>query len=102
MGFSTLSLRAVDEGKSDEIWYTAESFTEPEKLYKFSLDDMVKPGFELPVALKSCPQQFNGDGMECEQRWSISADGTEVPYFVIGKVVVAFGMGVGLFIFEGC
>ena len=89
LGFCTLSLRAVDERNSDEIWYTAESFTEPEKLWKVSLADMVKPTFALGPHLKSCPEQFDGTNLQCEQRWATSDDGTEVPYFLIGKNVTA-------------
>jgi prolyl oligopeptidase len=38
-----------------------------------------------PELLKSRVAQFNSSGMQAEQRFATSADGTEVPYFVIGS-----------------
>ena len=67
---------------ADECWDAAlfnyESFLQPDTLYA------VERGVE-PEAVQSLPDRFNPEGYVTEQKFATSADGTQVPYFVIRK-----------------
>lgn len=64
------------DSSSDEFFFKLQSFLIPESLYSF------KNTFQK---IKSLPQRFNSSDMEFSQRWSQSADGTKIPYFLVGK-----------------
>ncbi|KAA0076580.1 prolyl oligopeptidase family serine peptidase [Tardiphaga sp. P9-11] len=48
-------------------------------------------GQSAPEPLKSSPRNFDPDGIEVQQRHSVAADGTKIPYFLIGKNLSAGG-----------
>lgn len=85
--FDSLSISAVDDDFLDDIWVTASSFTEPPTLYRGNVAKLIN--HDYGVKLKSTPQFFNNDGVEVEQHWVVSKDGTKVPYFVVGKHIQA-------------
>ena len=83
--FDTLYIRAVDRYRSDDAFITVESFTKPSTLnYNDKIDDIVV-GQSYGIELKKQPSFFQANGIEAEQRWVISKDGTRIPYFLIGK-----------------
>ncbi|MDH3295219.1 MAG: prolyl oligopeptidase family serine peptidase, partial [Acidimicrobiia bacterium] len=53
-------------------------FLTPPSLLAFTTDDL------QPRTLKSQPARFDAGGLVAEQRFTTSADGTQVPYFVVG------------------
>ena len=64
---------------SNELYASYESFLVPTTLYSYS------GGKHAPRALKSLPARFDASHFEVEQNWSVSSDGTKIPYFVIHK-----------------
>ncbi len=75
----TLSASAVDSDESDDIWLVGTDFVTPETLYVSSLDDG-RP----PELLRQAPHRFDATDVAIEQHFARSADGTRVPYFVVG------------------
>ncbi|HEX8802902.1 MAG TPA: prolyl oligopeptidase family serine peptidase [Acidimicrobiales bacterium] len=70
---------ATDPDAGDEYFLNTESFTEPATLHRGVVGH---PG-EGEV-LRRAPRRFDADGIEARQRFATSADGTRVPYFVVG------------------
>ncbi|ALU20838.1 prolyl oligopeptidase [Corynebacterium pseudotuberculosis] len=64
---------------SDEVWLGASSFTQPDTLFRVDVNDSL-----IPVEVRHAPALFNAHGMETRQHWAISADGTKIPYFIVG------------------
>ena len=75
----TLSASAVDGDVSDDIWLVGTDFVTPETLYVSSLDEG-RP----PELLRQAPHRFDATDVAIEQHFARSADGTRVPYFVVG------------------
>jgi prolyl oligopeptidase len=65
-----------DEG--DEVFYDSSGFTNPSRLLYGTA------GGEL-TRLKSAPALFDAEGIDVVQHFATSADGTAVPYFVVGS-----------------
>ena len=78
----TLSASAVDPVERDDVWLVGTDFTTPETLSVLALDGAVASA--EPERLRQAPPRFDADGMVIEQRFARSADGTRVPYFVVG------------------
>jgi prolyl oligopeptidase len=38
-----------------------------------------------PRVMKTSPSLFDADGIETEQRWATASDGTQIPYFIVGR-----------------
>ncbi|MDO3648849.1 prolyl oligopeptidase family serine peptidase [Nocardia mangyaensis] len=74
---STTSINNLDplEG-GDEFMLTTTGFTTPTTLLSTAVG-------ESPVVLKESPEYFDAEGIETEQFFATSDDGTSVPYFVI-------------------
>lgn len=68
---------AVDSDESNEYFLTTTDFLTPTTL-------MMGDVGEKPEALKSLPAFFNAKGLSIRQYFATSADGTEVPYFLVG------------------
>jgi len=77
----TASCWAVDASERDDVWVSGSDFTTPERLDVVSLDGSATAA---PAPLRQAPARFDADGIEIEQRFVASADGTRVPYFVVG------------------
>ena len=67
-----------EEADSDEAFVQFESFTTPPALYH------IAAGATAPQLLKTQAPTFDGARFEARQFWAVSADGTRVPYFVVG------------------
>ena len=78
-GTGTAGVSAVDEDESDDYWATYQDFLTPASLY------LSKVGVELAEPLKSLPAYFDARGMEVRQLEATSVDGTQIPYFVVGR-----------------
>ena len=83
--FDTISVWSVDKDHTDEAFVTVESFTKPSTFFYSPNINEIEVGNNYGVKLKQQPSFFKTDGIETEQHWVTSADGTEVPYFLIGK-----------------
>jgi len=78
-GTGTADASGVDPDESDELWVNYQDFLTPASLYLTSV------GSNPAEPLKSLPAFFDARGMEVLQFEATSADGTHVPYFVVGK-----------------
>ncbi|MCF7521555.1 prolyl oligopeptidase family serine peptidase [Neisseria sp. ZJ106] len=67
----------------DTVYFAASSFTESLTLYALDLSVM-----ELSV-MRRQPEQFDSDGITVQQLQAESADGTQIPYFHVGKAANA-------------
>ena len=65
-------------GKEDIAFVSSESFLTPDTLWM--VDTKTMDVFEA----KSLPEWFDADSMEAKQYFAKSADGTKIPYFVVG------------------
>ena len=80
-----VSATAVDGREGDRLWLTTSSFTRPTTLMAGELDDDgALTGVEV---LRAAPERFDATGVEVSQHVAVSADGTRVPYFQIGRPV---------------
>lgn len=74
--FGTLGVSAVDADESDAVWLTATDYLTPTTL---SLAEIGK----APEQLKAMPVFFDKTGLEIQQHFATSKDGTRVPYFLV-------------------
>ncbi|ACB73817.1 prolyl oligopeptidase family serine peptidase [Opitutus terrae] len=72
-----LKVASVDEGTGD-AWVEFESFTQPPTLF------YVPAGATAAEQIKAQAPTFDGAQFAVQQLWCTSADGTRVPYFVVG------------------
>lgn len=78
-----LSVVGLNED-TGEAWVKFESFTVPPTLYRVGARESVAEKIKMQVAT------FDGESFESQQFWCTSADGTKVPYFVVGPKGTAF------------
>jgi prolyl oligopeptidase len=64
--------------QTGEAWVQFETFTDPPALYR------LPAGATAPVKTKAQAPAFDGARFETRQFWATSADGTKIPYFVVG------------------
>ncbi|GIW96724.1 MAG: prolyl oligopeptidase [Pirellulaceae bacterium] len=76
-GIGTVSVSAVDADESDAYWMTVTDFLTPTTLYLGEVGGQPEP-------LKQLPHMFNSAGLQVSQHFATSADGTQVPYFLVG------------------
>ncbi len=62
----------------DEFFVTFERPVQPTTLYFIDLEDTI-------TTVAALDELYDADGVVVEQRFATSADGTEVPYFLIGR-----------------
>ncbi len=78
------ALALVDQPWGGDVVYMAASdFVTPLTLFALDLACM-----ELSV-LRRQPQQFDANGIQVQQLWATSADGTQVPYYHVGHTADA-------------
>lgn len=70
---------AFADKDEDTVFFNYEGFLTPDSLLNYDAET----GDVTP--LKSLPAKFNADGLVVHQRFATSADGTEVPYFVVHR-----------------
>ncbi|WP_166849458.1 prolyl oligopeptidase family protein [Isoptericola sp. BMS4] len=80
----TVTTRAVDPLESDDVWVTTTGYLTPATLATATVPGPGDPDPE-PEALKSAPAFFDPEGLVADQHVATSADGTRVPYFVVGR-----------------
>ena len=81
VGLRTVSVAAVDDDTSDDLWLVTTGFLEPMALSVARLD---ADGHVELERLRSAPERFSAEGLEVTQRFAVSADGTPVPYWQVG------------------
>jgi prolyl oligopeptidase len=75
--FAHTDIAATDQYDSDEYMLVSSGFTQPETLRRWHADGE-------PETLKQAPAFFDAAGLSVRQFFATSADGTSVPYFVVG------------------
>jgi prolyl oligopeptidase len=78
-------------GERDEVLINAESFTQPETLY------YAKDGALSKV--QSMPERFDASDMKTEQLFATSADGTQIPYYVIKPATARRGKEIPVWLY---
>ncbi|MGV9670205.1 prolyl oligopeptidase family serine peptidase [Gordonia sp. NPDC003504] len=81
---ATVSVLDTDPDHSDEVFWSATSFTEPPSLLHG------ESGGETTV-IKHTPAFFDADKVVAEQFFATSDDGTAIPYFVVRRTDVTAG-----------
>jgi prolyl oligopeptidase len=82
-GPGTLGIAALhdphtpDDPLAEHYWVTYADFLTPDSLM------LARAGTDALEVLKQRPRYFDSDGMTAEQRFATSADGTQVPYFLV-------------------
>lgn len=71
-----LRLLTTDDA-SDQFYYTYAGFLDPSRIVE------ANAASDAHRTVRASPQWFDAEGMRVEQRHARSADGTEVPYFVV-------------------
>ena len=74
--FGTISVSAVDDEDSDQVWLSSADYLTPSTLSLATIG-------EQPEVLKSMPAFFDASNKVIEQHFASSADGTRVPYFIV-------------------
>lgn len=80
IGLRTVSVAAVDDETSDDLWLVTTGFLDPMTL---SLARLGEDGAQVE-RLKSAPQRFDASRLTVTQEWATSQDGTRVPYWQVG------------------
>ena len=78
----TVSVVSADD-ESDRFFFNYSSFLQPSSLYLADEDGTVE-------LVRQLPAQFDADGLVVQTRTATSADGTEVPYFVVHREGIEF------------
>ena len=73
----TVVAGAVDSDSCDDYFMTTTDFLTPSTLWMGTVGDE-------PEVLKSLPAFFDTGGLHTEQHFATSADGTKIPYFIVG------------------
>lgn len=76
----SLSAAAVDGAERDDVWLSGSDFLTPESLYLVSLIDVAPPAL-----IRQAPARFDAEDLTIAQHFVASADGTRIPYFVVGS-----------------
>ena len=77
-GMQTISVRAVDPHADDRYFTDSAGYLTPSALSLGTVGGR-------DIALKRMPAMFDAQGLSITQRWAVSADGTRVPYFLVGN-----------------
>jgi prolyl oligopeptidase len=86
-----IGVAAVDDEESDEVFVITTDYLTPTTLSRMDLrvDQRMDLGHrdlekeEAPETIKRAPSFFEADGMQVTQRFATSADGTQIPYFLV-------------------
>lgn len=82
VGLRTVSVSAVDDDASDDLWLVTTGFLDPMTLSLATVDPAARRVQVEP--LKAAPERFDATGLTVTQEWATSADGTRVPYWQVG------------------
>ncbi|MDO5723803.1 MAG: prolyl oligopeptidase family serine peptidase [Flaviflexus sp.] len=72
------SVSAVSRLEGDEVWVLTSGFLTPTRILHG------EAGNEL-TEIRRAPERFDASGLEVRQLWATSKDGTEIPYYVVGR-----------------
>lgn len=75
---STASVTCTDPDVSDEYFLNVSGYLQPSTLYRGTA------GGDAGESVKRGPALFDTAGLAVRQHFAVSADGTRVPYFVVG------------------
>lgn len=78
---ASLSVWALDDEDSNELWVQDASFLRPTTL---SLAQSAAEPFS-GEKVKALPEMFDKSGLTATQHWATSEDGTRVPYFLVRR-----------------
>ena len=78
-GLGNYDASAFDDEEGDRYWFGLNDFLEPARI---DLGDL-ESGKREP--LKSAPAFFKAEGLESQQFFAVSKDGTRIPYFQVGR-----------------
>jgi len=73
-------------GGSDQFWFTTSDYVTPTTLSLADarlVEDTATDTSFVTEQLKSLPVQYDSSNLKVEQRMATSADGTQVPYFIV-------------------
>jgi prolyl oligopeptidase len=73
----TVGAGAVDADESDDCLLQGNDFVTPPTLFYTGIEGP-------PDVLRTAPPRFDASAIEIKQRFATSADGTRVPYFLVG------------------
>lgn len=76
--FDMASVSAVSRLEGDEVWVMTSGFLTPTRILHGSA------GEEL-TEIRRAPKRFDASGLEVRQLWATSKDGTEIPYYAVGR-----------------
>lgn len=74
----TVTVRPVDADHSNEYWMVSSDYLSPTTLYLGEVGSQ-------PELLKQLTPLYDAEGLEVTQHFATSADGTRVPYFMVGR-----------------
>jgi prolyl oligopeptidase len=80
---STVRVIDTDPDESDEFWLHSTGFTTPSAVLRGVI------GSIEPEVVRSTPDFFDAEGLEVQQHWAVSDDGTRVPYFQVAAAGLA-------------
>jgi prolyl oligopeptidase len=79
VGLGTVSTTAYDDEGGDAYWFTSSDFVSPATL---ALGELGRPSRDT---VRTAPAFFRADGLEVQQHFATSRDGTRIPYYQVGK-----------------
>lgn len=80
----SLAVGPFDARETDDVWITADDFLTPTTRYLGTLAGLPHGEAETYEVIKQAPERFDAEGLAASQRFTISDDGTRIPYFLIG------------------
>ena len=85
-GYLVNSVSGVNADETDELWLTSSGYTQPPSY-------AIAPSASDPdtsTMLKSLPAFYDASGLQTQQLFATSDDGTKVPYFLISRSDLKF------------
>lgn len=76
---STARIVDTDPDESDEYWVQTTGFTTPSAVLRGVLRAVE------PEVIRSSPAFFDSSGLDVQQHWAVSDDGTRIPYFQVAN-----------------
>ncbi|MEX3610697.1 prolyl oligopeptidase family serine peptidase [Rothia sp. LK2588] len=89
--FNTIRVQPINAEARNSVNMVVSGFLTPPTLYKGSFTGGFAGENFGVEKLRSTPDRFDTAGLEVRQRWVTSADGTRVPYFVVGLTAALDG-----------
>ncbi|WP_125776732.1 prolyl oligopeptidase family serine peptidase [Antribacter gilvus] len=88
----TVGVGAVDPVDSDDVWVVTTGYLTPSTLARVTVTGP-EGRQAAPEVLKQAPAYFDAEGLVARQHFTVSDDGTRVPYFVVGRADLVSGEG---------